>query len=518
MMHVMRFGLRSSIVMLLALTAAARSQHVLPVISSIRYEGASAVSVSALRQLAELSEGAVLEQPAVERDVEAMLAHYSGLGFPFTSIRIEIRLDDSVDALGAGIVYHLAEGPRVVLREMTVQGNSASNSDVLIREARLRPGELFSQSKADRLRRRLERLQLFSSVGEIQLYLLNDSTAADTLVRSGGLLCTIEEGNTTMFDGVLGYVPGATATEGGYLTGLAALTMKNIFGTGRKVAARWQRETSSTQELEFSYTEPWFLAIPLDLSVGYYQRKQDSLYVKSVMSARGDYNLTDELTLAGTVNAESIYPSAGLAQFTVYESSSLFLGGEVRYDTRDNVRAPSSGVQYSTSYQSGTKKITGPPAFMATVDVKEYVTSRIAVDVDLYTMPWPRHVIALGVHGKQVTSSELELSDMYQFGGSTTVRGYRENQFFGSRVAWASIEYRFLTGRFSHVFAFADGGYFSRPDEAANGIAAQEKLLSGVGIGARLETALGILGVSYAIGRGDSFSNGKIHFGIVNEF
>lgn len=490
----------------------------MPVVSSVRFDGNAAVSEGTLRRLAELSDGSVLQQSAAERDIQAMLSHYTELGYPFTEIRIIIRLTDSLDAPQANVVYAIAEGPRVLVHEMTVQGNSATRGDVLIREARLRPGEAFSQTKIDRLRRRLDRLQLFSSVGDIQLYLLNDTSMASPAVRNGGLLATVQEGSTTMFDGVLGYVPGASAGESGYLTGLVSLTMKNIFGTGRKVGARWQRETASTQELELHYTEPWFLQLPIDIGVGYFQRKQDSLYVKSIISARGDYNLTDELTLSGTMNAESIYPSSDLQQFSVYESSSLFLGGEIKYDTRDNSRAPTSGLRYSTSYESGTKKITGPAQYIAPTDIKNYFTNRIAVDVELYTMPWRRHVFALGVHGKQVTSSVLELSDLYAFGGSSTVRGYRESQFFGARIAWTSLEYRFLTGRLSHVFAFFDGGYFSRPEQAAKGIAAQEKLLSGIGIGARLETALGILGVSYALGRGDSFSNGKIHFGIVNEF
>lgn len=503
---------------LVILCAPAHSQDTLPIISSVTFEGRSAVSEGALRRLAEISEGSPLQQTVVERDVQAILAEYTELGFPFTAIRIVVHPDDSLTPPRAALVFSITEGPRVALREITVQGNSATQNDVITREARLRSGDMFSQSRLDRLRSRLDRLQLFSSVGDIQLYLLNDSSAGSPILRNGGLLCTVQEGNATTFDGVLGYVPGATAQESGYLTGAVSLVMKNVFGTGRKIAARWQRETAATQELELHYTEPWFLQLPLDIGAGYFQRKQDSLYVKNVLSLRGDYNLTDELTLSGTMNSESIYPSSNLQQFTVYESSSLFFGGEIKYDTRDNSRAPTSGLRYSTSYQSGTKKITGPAQFITQTDIKNYFTSRIAMDVDMYTMPWRRHVFALGVHGKQVTSSVIELSDMFPIGGSTTVRGYRESQFFGSRIAWTSLEYRYLTGRLSHVFTFIDAGYFSRPDQTSSGIAAQEKLLTGVGIGTRLETALGILGVSYALGKGDTFSTGKIHFGIVNEF
>ena len=38
------------------------------------------------------------------------------------------------------------------------------------------------------------------------------------------------------------------------------------------------------------------------------------------------------------------------------------------------------------------------------------------------------------------------------------------------------------------------------------------------GIGLNLETGVGLLGVSFALAAGDSFTDGKIHFGIINEF
>jgi outer membrane protein assembly factor BamA len=130
----------------------------------------------------------------------------------------------------------------------------------------------------------------------------------------------------------------------------------------------------------------------------------------------------------------------------------------------------------------------------------------------------------LGLHGRKISSSRLEQSDLYQIGGTNTVRGYRENQFYGSQTVWSNLEYRFLTGRSSSVFGLFDAGYFSRPSdelrhkEFGYDISSQENFLYGYGIGARIETALGIIRVSYALSEGDGFSAGKIHFGIANDF
>ncbi|MEK6572348.1 MAG: hypothetical protein AABZ61_13315, partial [Bacteroidota bacterium] len=65
---------------------------------------------------------------------------------------------------------------------------------------------------------------------------------------------------------------------------------------------------------------------------------------------------------------------------------------------------------------------------------------------------------------------------------------------------------------------FLDTGYYFRPADERRGVLSSEALKVGYGIGFRVETSLGVLGVSYALGRGDTFSSGKIHFAIFNQF
>jgi len=46
----------------------------------------------------------------------------------------------------------------------------------------------------------------------------------------------------------------------------------------------------------------------------------------------------------------------------------------------------------------------------------------------------------------------------------------------------------------------------------------QKNFFTVFGLGLNIETGIGVLAVSYALGKGDTFSDGKIHFGIINEF
>ena len=129
-----------------------------------------------------------------------------------------------------------------------------------------------------------------------------------------------------------------------------------------------------------------------------------------------------------------------------------------------------------------------------------------------------RQVVAIGVNGRELRSTSFENSDLFRLGGTNTLRGYREEQFIGSRIFWSNLEYRALLTRRSFAFLFFDTGYYLRPAEEEKNILKTEDFLYGFGLGLNIETALGVLRVSYALGKGDTFSDGKIHFGVLNEF
>jgi outer membrane protein assembly factor BamA len=484
-------------------------------ISEINVVGNSAISSNELLSLIETKTSLPLNEQLLESDIQSVLQLYSRRGFPFSKIVSDSIHIDPHDGSRLIVKLMIDEGAQVFLDEIQIEGNSTTTAQVIVREARINKGEVFDQEKIVRIQRRLERMQLFSSVSEPQLYIASQ-ISGDSL--RGGLLISVREGNTNTFDGILGYVPSTVPNTDGYFTGNVFVAMRNLFGTGRKAMIRWQRETETTQEIEIQYREPWLFGFPLNLGGTFFQRKQDSTYVKTKLEVRGDLIVTEEFSVAGDVTSESVYPSADLQQFSIFESNTLFIGAEIQYDTRDNLRNPSSGVRYSTTVQQGRKSISGPEKYLYLATERNFSIQRYSVDVEVFIATFARQVIMIGIHGKQTTSSRLELSDLYQFGGTNTMRGYRENQFFASQLAYMNSEYRFLTGRASSLFGFVDGGYFSRPSDALRGITRQEKSLYGFGVGARIETGLGILNISYALGQGDSFSNGKIHAGIINEF
>jgi outer membrane protein insertion porin family len=127
-------------------------------------------------------------------------------------------------------------------------------------------------------------------------------------------------------------------------------------------------------------------------------------------------------------------------------------------------------------------------------------------------------VFALSLHARELRGDQLEVSDLYRLGGTNSLRGYRENQFLANRLLWSNLELRQPFTRRSFGFIFFDSGYYLRDQDPEKNIERSSAIKLGYGLGLNIETGFGILSVSYALAKGDSFSQGKIHFGLVNEF
>lgn len=479
------------------------------VIGGLRIGGMSVLTGPEVLALFDTKTGRPLDREMLERDVEALLRRYEQAGYPFTTCviaEVSHRQGEETDFID--VVLEVNEGTRLTIDEIRVTGNTETDASVVVRETRIAFGEVFNPAKLESIRQRLQRLNIFADVREPELYVRN---------QSGGLLIAVKEGNTNTFDGVIGYIPGPTEGESGYLTGLASVSMRNLFGTGRKLSIRWQREDRSSQELGLRYLEPWVFGFPANVGGGFFQRKQDTTYVRRVFDMKGELMLTDEISIGLLFGSESVIPSDSLSTRAL-RSSTVSLGGELLYDSRDELYSPTSGARYRTDYQYGAKRISTIPASLVDKVKSKAAVQRFGVDLDFFVTTFTRQVLAIGLHGRELRSGELEESEMFRFGGARTLRGYREGQFLGSRVAWSNAEYRFLLARRSFFYGFVDTGYYLRPADELREIPRADAFKLGYGVGLQVETGLGLMGVSFALGEGDAFTNGKIHFGLINEF
>jgi outer membrane protein insertion porin family len=458
--------------------------------------------------------GEIFNRYEIETSISSLLTDFENRGFPFAAVKIQsVHLyDDSVSKDHYADIYLvLEEGRQSRIDKIEVTGNTSTKDYVITRELRIDTGEEYSQQKIVNLPRRLNKLRYFDPVPVPQFYI--DSQ------NNGVLLVNVKERNTNNFDGIIGYVPPAKENESGYVTGLVNVTLRNIFGTGRAAAIRWQKLTRESQELELKYLEPWLFGYPFNLNAELFQRIQDTTYVQRRLGGALEFLATEDISASAFVSTEEIIPTERTVPvFTVYNSSSLTTGLGLKIDLRDDPIAPTGGFLFETGYSFSRKKINGPAEYIQPGMETNINLQRITVGFGAFYEIFVRNVIAVSVNGKELTGPFFEQSDLWRFGGTRTVRGYREEQFLASRIAWANLEYRLMLTQRSYAFLFFDAGYYFLDAVPEKGIAKSEDYIFGYGLGITVETAIGLLGVSFALAQGDSFSEGKIHFGIINEF
>ncbi len=479
-------------------------------IGRIDVSGARFYSRAELSSDLSIQSGEVFDQSNLETGINYLLTKYNDNGYPLAKILIDsIYVYDGHGADSLGIALTIQEGKRARIDAVRIEGNTETKSYVILRALGISRGSYFNEREMTLAKQRLQKLGFFQNVSDPELFMDGDTT---------GILVSVTEGNTNTFDGIIGYVPPQLG-QSGYFTGMIDISMLNLFGTGRKFSAQWHQETTLTQELQIAYEEPYVFGWPINADLSFGQRQQDSSSVTRNFEVDGIFMLSDNFNANASLSTVSTTPLlTANNNYSVYESSVLNFGLGVRYDTRNDLYSPTRGLLYETQIQFGQKKIFGPSQLITPDTRINNYTQHITMGLSWFDEVFQRQVLAIGFHGEQVTGTELDQTDMYRIGGTNTIRGYLENQFIASKAAWTNIEYRFLTGSESFFFGFVDAGYiYSQSDPLANTPATSFSLY-GYGLGAQVETGIGILKASFALGRGDSFTEGKIHFGIVNQF
>ncbi len=475
-------------------------------------------SVAALAEASGITAGEFSGRTFSAADVESitgrLIRALNDRGYPLASAGVAaIQVDDSARAVELDIA--LESGARVRIGAIDVRGNTSTSRNLILTAAAVEPGAVFTDVLAAQVRSRLQRLNIFSDVGEPQLY-RTDSGAY-------GLLLTVTEGRSNTFDGVIGYQPGTDSLGEGSLTGLVNVFF--IFGSGRRISLRWQKQSLTGSQLEFRYGEPFLLGLPLDLDLGYRQNQEETTpallsYVQRFFTGDLYYGLTDAFSVRLGGAYEATIPQTDTAQpcfRQLLNSRTLETTIGIGYDTRSNPVNPVSGLLYSTSYSLGAKSVLGPSPCTTGIPAED-TRQRAEVDLDGYVTAFTSVVLAGGMHFGEIRGDLLEESDLFRFGGQSTVRGYAENTFRASRRAWGTVELRLLLSSSSYAALFFDGGYYRRPEDPLRGLPALEEWIYGYGVGAQIETAIGLVRLSYALGKPDDFSTGKVFFGLVNQF
>jgi outer membrane protein assembly factor BamA len=228
-------------------------------------------------------------------------------------------------------------------------------------------------------------------------------------------------------------------------------------------------------------------------------------YVENHIGADFTFALSPDIGLRVGFRREGVRPdSSGFGRFL--QSRTWALEGGLEYDRRDNRWNPRSGLLYRGRFTGGRvlREGNGQGRWQYALDLMHFLPLG------------KRSLLAVGLHSAGVREGDRAPAEArLRLGGTTTIRGHREEAFLATQAAWAKLEWRKLLGRRSRAFLFFDLGYLDDP-EAGEG--SRYLFPVGYGAGLRASSRMGMIGLDYGLTKGDSPGQGKVHVRMVNEF
>lgn len=438
-------------------------------------------------------------------------------GYPFAAINLDsIKINDN--ELEASM--HYFAGPYITFDSLLVNGQSKIKSRFLSRHLRIFRGQPYSQDKINNINKLLKELPYLKQTRPF-IIIFNGDKAIINLF--------LEDRRSNQIDGIVGFLPNEASNNKMLLTGELNLNLKNLFGTGKGIAAEWKKFNQASQLLNLSYFHPRIMTSNLDIRADFNLFKQDTSFLnisrRIILSQStnkyGRLNFQGGLKTSRELIGDKLSDKSTLPPFSSYDYYIYGLGYD--WNNLDDYFYPRRGWFLSLQGLIGNKSIIKSPGYADSLYNKielKSVQLNVTLTVEKFFRIGKNSVLLSRLEGGHIfnNQSNLFFNDMYRIGGLKSLRGFNENNFYASTFGLGTLEYRFFTDESSYLLLFFDQAYIRNPLNISIPI----DYPFGFGAGISFSTNVGIFSFIYSLGNSKSqtlnFNLSKIHFGMVSRF
>jgi outer membrane protein insertion porin family len=296
------------------------------------------VDTAKLREEQQIQTGDWYNADEVENMIGKLTDAVGVIGYAFVDIRPRVKRDRKTRLID--VTFVIQEGPRVFVETVKISGNVRTLDKVIRREILLVEGDAFNTSKLRRSRTRIRNLGFFERVSiENKAGSARDKTVIDV---------SLKEKST----GEISFGAGFSSSAG--VVGDASIRERNLLGRGQDLRLGVQ-VGERTQQIDLSFTEPYFLGKNLSAGVDIFKTVRDLQSESSFdqeslgFALRSGYRITEPLTQVWkyTLRENKITDIPADASLAIKEQEGEFItssiGQTLRYDKLDNKFKPTDG-------------------------------------------------------------------------------------------------------------------------------------------------------------------------------
>ena len=421
-------------------------------VGTVRMEGNDHIDVARLTPLLNTTAGQLLSPQNLAGDRDALLSEYMRRGFEQVSVEVAQQAGSS-DPNKVDVVFHIAEGPQIFVRNVLLTGLHYTRPQTAARAITLHPGDPLNQTALLESQRNLYELALFNEVdaavenpngGETRKTILLQAVEARRWALTYGFGFEAQTG--TPQNNCAGAKAGGVACNPNGVTGvsprvLGDITRNNLFG--REQSASLQGTYGLLeQKIDLLYQIPHFEGnrnFGVTFSGGYANSKDVTTYVASRLEA--GFRFTENFQTPGSwlSKANTFIYEYDFRRVKVAASSLQVFPGEIE-ELATAVRVAGSGLTWIRDTRDSTLDSHRGTytSFQEFLSVKplgaEAEFNRLDVsNSSYYGFDKNRFVLARNTRYGQVrsfgtgSSQLIPLPERLYAGGPTSLRGFSFN-------------------------------------------------------------------------------------------
>jgi outer membrane protein assembly factor BamA len=470
--------------------------------------------------------GKVLHYEQVARLMQDILDHYANHGHPFAQVRLDsVTVEDTLVSTSMTLVKNKV----FLFDSINLISTVAINPKFLERHLGLRKGELYDQSKVDQIPERIKNLSFVR---------LDEPPRVQFKGNRVIVHLKLAPFQNSRFDILIGIQPNDEGENRVRITGEISADLINRLGQGEYAGFRYKSIAQGTQDLSLKLNYPYLLNLPFGIESDFKIYSNNSLNRDIEFKLGIHYQLNNDQAFSiywhnSSSRLLSIDTAKILAQRKLPANLDVRLNGigmSFAYENLNYRYNPRSGIDIHLNAKTGFKDILANEEIKSIANEwvdfsNSYDTLQGGFQFSLessmaYYLPFGKVFTLKSANqsGIQWGRQKLFRNEAYRIGGSSLLRGFDEESLYANRFSIFTLETRLLISNNSYFFVFADYGL-------VNVLIEDEQIYDqpyGIGAGLSLDTGVGILLISAAVGSqmglGLDFGRSKVHVGYVSLF